>query len=122
MTIQDNDGNSLVITNITPNQRNIYLSVLGKSRMIAQLDPLNRVLKLKRKRDRHLHYKSNSYGFNYHIISNGTLFDCVLLNDEYGSYKIPKEIILKGKFLFFKQQGFEKQIFLPLTEIVKYKI
>mgnify|MGYP003135346640 FL=1 len=122
MTLQDTEGNSIIATKVTANQINLYLNILGKSKNIGWVDPINRVFRVKRKRAKHLLKKADSYGFNYHIVSTGQLFDYVLLTDEYGTYKIPKEVVLSGKFLFFKQQGFEKQIFLTLTEIEKYDI
>ena len=67
--------------------------------------------------------KNNSYGFNEHLIKTGKTFDKIKLIDDGGTYVFPKsEILEKGKYLFFKEQGFEKQLFLPLEEINKFKV
>ncbi len=75
----------------------------------------------------HLHYKSNSYGFNYIIIKKGS-YKYVMLSLEDGTYyKIPRETILSlGKVMYFKntQDGdsFEVQVFLPVSIIYNFKI
>lgn len=82
-----------------------------------------RQLEVMRERSKHLFRKFNAYGFNHYILANATLFDHVLLKEDNGVYKVPKEVILeKGKFMNFKNHGgFELQIFLPLNEIEKHK-
>ncbi len=87
-----------------------------KERTLGIIDKIERVVNMVRTRSKHLHSKSNSYGFNYLLINEAKTFDVVVLKDEITTYKIPKHIILKhGEFLFFKQRGFEKQIFVPLA-------
>ena len=71
---------------------------------------------------RHLHRKSNSYGFNLKLLQLPRIKKIILNEGNINKYVIPKEIILReGKILFFKQQGFEKQIFLSKNLIEKYK-
>jgi hypothetical protein len=76
---------------------------------------------------KHLHYKSNSYGFNHKLLEIGKSFDWVLLRLENGySYKIPKAVILaSGKIMYFKNtqygNSYEIQIFLPMSIIDNYK-
>ena len=78
---------------------------------------------VKRVRSEHLHKKSNSYGLNHHILANATKFDHVKITDDFGTYLIPLQTVLdEGKFLHFKKQGFERQLFLDLDLIRKYKI
>jgi hypothetical protein len=51
------------------------------------------------------------------------LFDFVELIDDFGAYKIPRgELLNNGTYLDFKQIGFERQIFLGLEIIQKYKV
>jgi hypothetical protein len=100
----------------------LQLALEEKTRHIGTLYVKDRILKVKRTRSRHLFRKNNSYGFNEHIIRTGILFDRVILNDEFGVFEIPREVILeKGTYLDFKQIGFEKQIFLALEIIQQYK-
>ena len=125
ITLQDNDGNALIVRDCTPHQikLSLQLSKEKRERTIGEINPELKILYLKRKRDRHLHYKSNSYGFNYHVLSTGQRFNDIVIIDEFGTFKIPKShLIEKSKFLFFKQKGFERQIFLPLDEMNKFKI
>ena len=117
--IPDADGNELRIVD-----RTILLKLASetKTRRIGLINSKNQ-LYIKRKRIIHLHYKSDSYGFNHYIIDNAKKFSSVLLIDERGRYLIPNRVILdEGKFLYFKQEGFERQIFLSLDIINQYKI
>ena len=117
--IPDKDGNEIVIKN-----KIISLRLAAENRL-RQVGIINskKQLSVKRKRIAHLHYKSQSYGFNHYIIDNAKKFNKVLLSDERGTYLIPNKIILDmGEFLYFKQQGFEIQIFLSLEIINQYKL
>ena len=117
--IPDADGNEIVVKD-----KNISLKLASedRSRRIGIINS-KKQLSIKRKRIIHLHYKSQSYGFNHYVIDNAKKFNKVLLSDERGTYLIPNKIILeKGEFLYFKQQGFEVQIFLSLEIINQYKL
>jgi len=105
--------------------RSIFLNLKAenKSRQIGVLYTKDRRLEVNRNRSRHLFRKNNSYGFNEHIIRTAILFDSVLLKDEFGVFDIPRSVILEnGTYLEFMEQGFEKQIFLSLEIIERYKI
>lgn len=120
----DDDENRLIIHN---NDKTVKLFLKLKSegfrRHIGTITKSTKTLRITRDRSRHLHYMSNSYGFNHHVLSEGTLFNKISLSDQHENWKIPKEYILEnGKFLFFKGQGFERQIFLSLEEITQFKI
>jgi hypothetical protein len=94
-----------------------------KSRAIGKIQLNDRYIELKRDRSKHLFRKNNSYGFNEYLIRASKTFDNVKLIDDTGTYVFPKTTILeKGSYLFFKQQGFEKQLFLQLDEIEKFKV
>ncbi len=70
----------------------------------------------------HLHRISNSYGFNYQLLDEAKKFDFVRIIAADAEYKIPRtEILSKGSFLFFKEQGFERQIFVKLEELNNFK-
>lgn len=95
----------------------------SKSRGIGKIHVKERFIELKRDRSKHLFRKNNSYGFNEYLIRASKTFDTIKLIDDVGTYIFPKTTILeKGSYLFFKQQGFEKQLFLQLDEIEKFKV
>lgn len=100
----------------------LVLNVEKREREIGTVNIKERVLQIKRVRSKHLFNKNNSYGFNEFIIKNGTTFDNILLTDEHDNWMIPKSFIEEnGKYLFFKELGFEKQLFISINEIDKFK-
>jgi hypothetical protein len=120
ITIADEQGNSIQNTN---NKIELKLVNETRYRVLGTIDSVNRVFRVRRNKKKHLHRVSKSYGFNAHIIENAKLFDAILLTDDDGKYLIPLSVVkTKGKYLFFKQEGFERQIFLSLDEINLYKI
>ena len=132
VTVRDNLGNILIIEQNKDERyghiSHLYLQVGGETRRrsIGVLDKLRRVFFVTRLRAKHLHRKSNSYGFAYNVLSKATHFDEVMLTDDEGYYLIPRKVILdEGKFMVFKNdvtgESFEKQIFLSLDVIKKYK-
>jgi hypothetical protein len=79
------------------------------------------------RKNNHLHYKTNSYGFNYNLLKRSQFQYVLMTTENKIKYKIPKEVILKeGTVMFFKyaQAGdsFEVQIFLPMSIIEKYEV
>lgn len=103
----------------------ITLHLKGKKagRNIGRVRLKDRVLEVERKRDKHLMMKGNAYGFNEYVMRTAQKFDVVELTDEYGTYSIPRQLILNmGKYLHFKEEGFEKQLFLSLNIITNNKI
>lgn len=117
ITVHDTQGNEII-----RNGNDLLLGLSGERRTRKIGSISNGVLYVRRRRS-HIMDVNKSYGFNHHILSNARMFDKVNIKDDYGIYELPVSVILdKGDFLFFKKQGFEKQIFLPLDEIYKYKI
>jgi hypothetical protein len=120
---KDKDGNffkayqsshSIVIKLCLHNER--------REREIGVVNIKERTLSIRRLRSKHLLKKSNSYGFNEHVLSTATTFDNVILSDEYETWSIPREFVINnGKYLFFKGQGFERQVFLAIEKIELYK-
>lgn len=78
----------------------------------------DKTLFVERQSEKHLHRKSNSYGFNYYLLKSTKLFDWVAVReDDTNFYLIPKDKITDlGRIMYFKnsQDGnsFEIQIFL----------
>jgi len=68
----------------------------------------------------HVHRNSKSYGINELL----TLFPIsfIQLKDESGTYRIPVDIVKGSPARIFAQKGYEKQLFVPLDTIKKYKI
>lgn len=116
----DENGNSIYEAG-----NSIFLKLCDgrPSRNIGTINREERTFNVYRDYKKHLHIKTHSIGFNFDLLSNCPLFDSVVLtNQSKETFKIPVKVILdQGQFLFFKQQGFEKQIFLNLGIINQYK-
>jgi hypothetical protein len=67
--------------------------------------------------EKHLLRKTRSYGFNYHFFKNAS-FRSVFIHFPSGETLTTSRlhILRHGKLLHFKEQGFEKQIFLSVSE------
>lgn len=103
----------------------ITLHLKGKKagRNIGRVRLADRVLEVNRKRDKHLMLKANAYGFNEYVLREAKRFDKIELKDDYGTYLFSRQLVLDmGKYLHFKEEGFEKQIFLSLNIITNHKI
>ncbi len=88
-----------------------------KPRNIGWFNNSGDTLHLQRNPAKHLHYKSESYGFNHELLRDGN-FTWVFVHLPFNGLLVTtrNHILEKGSFLHFKHKGFEKQIFLPLTE------
>jgi CRISPR/Cas system-associated endonuclease/helicase Cas3 len=126
--LKDQQGNALIVKRSVDERYEhisnlfIKLSSGGRERLIGTIDKNERVLYTSRMRKKHLLQKAESYGFNYDILNSATSFDEVQLTDEYGTFRIPRKAILEeGSFLWFKGEGYERQIFLPINILNRYK-
>jgi hypothetical protein len=126
---QDKQGNVLLILNKEGNNDiiNLYIKLTNErhKRHIGTIVEKTRRLHVERSEDIHLLIKANAYGFNHYIISNGTKFDTVVIHEKKSRniYQVPRQFILDyGKFMFFKQQGFELQTFIGRDSIKQYKV
>lgn len=118
--VADEKGNKLIVMI----SGNVFLKLTSekRNRKLGIIQRAKRCFIVKRKRHKHLHNKSNSYGFNHHFLSKAKTFDKILLKDEYAEYEFPLSKLLDhGRFLFFEKVGFEKQIFLPLEIMEQFK-
>ena len=103
----------------------ITLHLKGKKagRNIGRVRLADRVLEVSRKRSKHLMLKANAYGFNEYVLREAKKFDRIELTDEYGTYLFSRQLVIDmGKYLHFKEGGFEKQLFLSLNIITNHKI
>jgi hypothetical protein len=120
----DEQGNHFV-TKESGNVLTICLKLNNETREreIGKVFLKERILEIKRNREKHLFRKNKSYGFNEHVVKTSKTFDKIQLSDEQNTYLFNKELILqKGSYLHFKDLGFEKQLFLPISEIEKFII
>lgn len=94
------------------------------ARLLGYVKTSEKTLYCNRDSKKHLLVKADSYGFNYNLLNEAKRFDKVLLCiDKIDKYLIPKEFILSnGSFLWFKTEGFERQIFLKMAEIERFKV
>jgi hypothetical protein len=125
MKVVDKTGNYLLVSRANNGNLLIELKLMfeKRTRIIGTVDVDAKVLYVERKRSEHLHRKTQSYGFNDTVLQIGKKFNYVLLTDDRGRYKIPKQTIFDyGRYLQFKKQGFETQIFLRLAIIEKYRL
>jgi hypothetical protein len=92
-------------------------------RNIGRVRLADGVLEVVRNRDKHLMKKGKAYGFNEYVMRAAKTFDTIELQDDYGTYVFPRRLILdRGSYLHFKEEGFEKQLFLPLFIIQSFKV
>lgn len=114
-TLKDESGNEVfrsgnkVLLRLVTEERPRLLGYLFKGKLLV----------CPRDREKHLHKASNSYGFNYAVIEHATLYDTIAVDERWRGRSrrllISLEDVKKyGKFLYFKEQGFERQIFVPL--------
>lgn len=125
---EDSQGNKLYMrVNIDENNtwQNAILHLKLKSenhpRLLGNVVFSTRTFYCKRKSSKHYHHKMKGYGFNWSILEDPTLFirKIHLVVDDTERYEFDKSLIQNyGKFLNFKEQGFELQRFLSF-DIIK---
>lgn len=74
---------------------------------------------LKFQKQEDIFQKFNAWGFNHSLLRMLPMNTKVFVIDERNKYGARSSAILeRGKFLHFKKQGFELQIFMPLAEFI----
>jgi hypothetical protein len=102
----------------------VYLKLASetKKRKLGMVTKSTKTFHITRNRIKHLHIKTNSYGFNDYLIRNAKEFDTIELQDELKRWKFPKNFVIdNGVYLFFKKEGFELQKFVPLELLKTYE-
>jgi hypothetical protein len=122
-TIDDERGNLLRVAN---NGKRIVVSLkLASEERYRKLGFINlkqKVMNITRNSKIHLMRAIGGYGFNYRLLDEAKKFENIRLKDENSEWLIPRGYVLeKGSFLHFLAQGFEKQIFISLTDIEQFK-
>lgn len=116
----DNFGNKITLESGKPMPIRLFLK--GKRpKLIAHYDWDSRTLIVKRNSERHYHYTSKSYGFNFAILDSLEINQVHLTIDK-ERFNIPFKAFESARVLNFSQQGFEVQKFLPIDIIRKYEM
>lgn len=121
LEVTDQQGNkwwiehNTVILKLIKERYNRKLGILFNERFIVY-----------RTRELHRFNKTNSYGFSSEVIEGLTKYTdtkVIDLYDNYGTYRLSiQDIKDKGEYLFFKEEGFEKQLFVPIAFIESKRI
>lgn len=100
----------------------IHLKLAGakSTRQLGYIDLTTKTFFCKRDTTKHYHYNTKSFGFNYTLLSDTMLGikKVVVEIDNKEILSFPISLLeSRGRFLNFKQQGFELQKFLELSII-----
>ena len=99
---------------------NIFLKLKSEDRTrdIGTLKIVeDKVYYLKISKEKYIFLKLNAWGINEFILNKLQENDIVIIKTEKKTYESTiKNILENSQYYFFKKQGFEKQIFLPLEK------
>ena len=118
--MKDSNGNS--IYDIEKAKGFDYYIKLQNEKRARKLGTLNwlGIFEIKRDREKHLFEKLQAYGFNDFLLRTVLQPDMiVIIKEKWRTKKLKttvETILREGQYLHFLTQGFEKQIFLPLTK------
>jgi hypothetical protein len=116
----DKQGNRLVMETGKPFKLRLFLK--GKRpKLIAHYDYDKKTLIVKKNSERHYHYKTKSYGFNYALFENLDI-DTVNLTIDKENFNIPAKVFNQARVMNFSGEGFELQKFLPIEIIRGYAV
>jgi len=106
---------------------NIYLKLKSeeKHRQLGTIDLDKKIFYCKRNSSKHLHIKSDSFGFNWKLLQDPVLaINYVHLTiDNEQTFLISTKVISDlGDFINYKQQGFELQKFVSNKILKKHNI
>jgi len=126
VTHADKDGNYFIVVAAPKKTLTLYLHLASenKKRELGVVLEPQKIFRINRNPDKHLFRKNNSYGFNEYVIRTAKKFDKIHLIETGGDeYLFPKDLVLeKGDYLHFKTEGFERQLFVKLSDLLEYKI
>jgi len=118
LRVQDRNGN--IVTLLDNGVVELKLINENKIRVLGKIE--NNVIKIFRPFN-HIHYKTNSIGFNAALIENDFGFDFIELEFRGNKYFFSKEVLIANCFhLQFFTNANELQKFLKLEIIEKYKV
>jgi len=100
----------------------MYIESEQRHRLLGKINNSKREITVIRK-ESHRHYKSDSYGFNETMLNEANICQYIKLKSSEGIFRLPIYFIKQnGFYLHFKNQGFEKQIFLKVDSIKQFKV
>lgn len=114
----DKQGNRLVMETGKPFKLRLFLKG-QRPKLIAHYDYDKKTLIVKRNSERHYHYKTKSYGFNYALFENLDI-NTVNLTIDKENFNIPAKVFNQARVMNFFGDGFELQKFLPIEIIRQY--
>lgn len=118
----DKEGNSLV----KRADGTMYLKLTSDSKEKAIGKIKDNVFYVSKDSKKHTFRATNSYGFNFHLLTRSKFEYIHILEDKSNEYMIPKSVVIDcGEVMNFKNsnvQSFELQIFLDKETIHRYKI
>jgi hypothetical protein len=127
----DTFGNELILRMLfneylKPTSATVYLRLQNMGnypRQIGYIDIPKRTFHCYRDSTKHLHIKSNSYGFNYFLTEERFGIDKINVKIDRSAYTIGIDVLREQSVVFnFKAQGFEVQRFLPVDVILKHGV
>ena len=109
-SVIDENGYEVVCKN-----NKVFLGGQEYGKSIGHFNKNNDFIKDNLKRKDHYMRKIEGYGICWEVIKAMDKSKKIGLKDETGMYVIPAKFFFnKGKFLYFKSKGYEKQLFLAL--------
>lgn len=125
-SFSDGQGNILTFKDQGLSTRvEIYLKKENRTRHIGDVNKKERCLYLSKDRSKHMLKVNSSYGFNWSLFKDygATLFDSVFLYDKVAAFRFDRQFVLdNGQPLFFKEEGFEKQLFVPIKTLERHEV
>ncbi len=123
ITFSDTDGN---IYEITINGR-VYLTLSSdKKKRRKWIGTINRYTKTLEKdsRNTYIFYKTKEFGFPYELLYyllNSKMIEEIQITLKGVQYTLPITLkeLKNANFRYFKKQGYEKQIFIPISKFKK---
>lgn len=132
LTNEDKAGNRLYLKVFSNHKgekmnANLFIKLTGEknARNMGSYDFRTKTFYCVRKSDRHYHRMTKAYALNWTVLEDPFLAieKIHMVIDDTEHYVFPKSVVKEyGKFLNFKEQGFELQRFVPLVIIKRYHV
>ena len=127
----DKFGNALIVRGFYDENKewthasvHLKLAKLKKKRLLGHVSVQDATFHVYREHEKHYHRKMQGFGFNWELLTSN-LIDIrtiALKVDDDKLYVFPVKLIKEqGKFLNFKQQGFELQRFIDYNTFRPYE-
>lgn len=117
-----NHANSIqLVQTDRPHVYHVKLNLQGKVRLIGIIDEAGEgtFISIRNSKEKHGFHKDGSMGINYELLTSGNIhFKWIVI--EYAGRKLvtTREYALqKGRVLQFSKQGYELQVFVPISEM-----